>query len=329
MNEKLKKLEQIYLLWRNFDRLDEKTWQFLPQLNYRLESEIKTDNGTWHLYTAEKNIYYNPQKNGKYTVKLFFAVFSPSGSGRSLPVSGTYEDLASLTGYLRDISLNLAIEERTGFFRLTRENAQDYGYIRGIVFGFLLLALDLTFAWIFRLKTGGVLMTFLDYTKLVYEGSPSFAIVVGMAAMGVYFCMLFIFFPILIANVYIFKARKIHEAKSNKIHDAVLEYDFGKRAEDSLKDQYQAMLEDLRTSEIYEYINRKPGEMKKEDFIYIYNRIKEGFLTPESLYRFLTEMEEKMPGYDLKKLLELMLHYSHAEPRVDLRISEVDSEQTV
>ncbi len=156
--------------------------------------------------------------NSKQDIIQFFAILNSRLSDKKFVVSGLSEDLDHTVECLKYISSRI-ISGTSGdtsrrFFRfsngLTIENAQDYGYIRGLLTGIVLMLID-TIPWhIGSFRPQGVLSTFLEYTRIVYYGTPGFAIVVGMAAIGIYFTILFILIPIMVGNLFVMKAKRLN-----------------------------------------------------------------------------------------------------------------------
>jgi len=101
----------------------------------------------------------------------------------------------------------------------------------------------------------------------------------------------------------------------------LMEYEFGTQAEQALAEEFNTILEEKRKQEIYLQLVKIWPEMEKAGFEALYQRIQEGFVSPESLMDFLKEMKRFIPGASLEKFLELVIRFRKAVPTVEIKLN--------
>ncbi|HOK80745.1 MAG TPA: hypothetical protein PK303_07195 [bacterium] len=260
---------------------------------------------------------------------MFFSIFTSKSGEKKFPVSGICDNLDEIITALKYLSSFLFTDgtRRFLFRKLTIENAQDYGYIRGLIAGIILMLID-TIPWrIGNFRPQGVLSTFLEYTRIVYYGTPGFAIVVGMAAIGIYFTVLFILLPILAGNFYLYKARRRQQSQILLMPECLVDFEYGKDAESSLSEQHIALIDSLKRDEIYKKVSRLWHNFKKEDFYELYEIFRGGFLTPEVLYNLLKKITRNCPDFDFKQFLEIMIDVMKRDTEVVIKVSDKNQEE--
>lgn len=328
MEFKEAKLDELRFLWSRCTPVSPSSWQLLACLNYTLLEDFSSEFGTWKVYVRNQPFLFSKLGNYKESFSLFFAIFTSFQDSRQFSVCGEYENIETLKTNLLFLSQFLCSSTKRSCFYiptvLTMENSQDYGYIRGLIIGIFLMSADLAYSSLFKLRSG-VLTTFLEYTKLVYAGTPGFAIVVGMAAVGSYFGALFIALPIAAGSFYRWKAKTLQAKLIERFPLELLEYDFGTNAEQRLEEQHDMIIENLRKEAMFQDIGGKWKSLSKQDFEEIYTTVKEIFLFPDSFLDLLERMIRSVPDFDLRKFLRTYLLYAKKKPEVVLRFFDSSS----
>ncbi|MCM8760034.1 MAG: hypothetical protein NC906_09745 [Candidatus Omnitrophica bacterium] len=330
MMEKAEIYQKIKLKWKDYKNFNDDLFLTLTKIGYQKGSDIELPEGKWQLFYLMKEIQSAISLNKKNQITNFFAIWIPNNQNRKFLVSGISENLDNIANDLkyiaRKILTNFSSSERK-FFRfsknLTVENAQDYGYLRGLLAGIMLMIIDITPWHIGTFRPQGILGTFLEYTRIVYYGTPGFAIVVGMGAIGIYFTVLFILIPIMTGNLFMLKARKIEKNVIFSMPDSLADYDFGKDAEISLNEQYRSLVENIKREEIYKKVVSIWKDLKKEDFFDLYDFFRGGLIAAESLYAILKRITDTCPSFDLKECLKIMIDVLKKDTEVVLKVSEV------
>lgn len=320
--------QTISIRWKEFDHFDENNWINLAKLGYEKYSEFNLNSGRWQIFLLKKKSEIE-MRDQSHSIQFFFAIFFSKTSGKQFPISGIIENVEDLISGLRIVSSLVFTEDLQGskkLFRFPRilntENAQDYGYVRGLAVGIVLMFLDIIPWNIGNFRPSGILTTFLDYTRIVYYGTPGFAIIVGMAAIGIYFTVLFILIPIIFGNFCVFKARKIQSRRVENLPEFLFDCEFGKDAESSLNDQYHNRIENIKKEETYRKALSCWNNFKKEDFYELYKILKDGFCTAENLYDILCRITKLCPDFDIKKFLEIMRDVSRRSMQIVIKISD-------
>jgi hypothetical protein len=300
----------------------------LPQLGYREVRSVETEYGHWQIFARTKLLTAEQMQH--IEIQMFFAVYRHRTSGRVFPVAGEFSDINALISNLISISSNLLKEQSPSSFlriplSLSEENAQDYGYVRGLILGILLMGMDLLFSIWFRIRPFGVITSILEYTRLVYFGTPGFGIFFGMVAIGIYFTVLFIALPILFGSFYRWKASRIRRFEESKVPDEALIYDYGAGAVTFIDDQYKVLVDDVRKNAMYQEVSSRWPLLDRESFENLYNQLCGGFCTPESLLEALNNIEQCSKDFRLSEFLGIMVAMLKRTPRVNLSIS--DSEE--
>lgn len=321
--------QKIKLRWKEFETFEHDVHITLTKIGYQKYSELKLDSGTWQIFLLEKKskTEFFPDQAGR--IILIFAIWYSKFSDRKFFVSGMCEDFEKIINGLKYISNSILANElddgRKGFRfskNLTLENAQDYGYIRGLMAGIALMLIDILPWHIGTFRPQGILSTFLDYTRIVYFGTPGFAIVVGMAAIGVYFTVLFILIPILTGRFFMVKARKIEQLKISSMPEVLFDCEFGRDAEAFLNEQYRMMVENVKMEEVYKRISSKWKNVRKEDFYELYEIFRGGLITAESLYEVLQKINRSCPEFNFSECLRIMTDIMKRDTEVVLKVSD-------
>lgn len=311
--------QQIVDNIKTFKTVSPETYQLLAPLNYSHETDMTSPEGVWEIYTKKNFLFPYFQKVTKISVNKFVAILK--GRKPSI-VYGSYENLEEVQKNLAMATLRFISPPKRFFgipLVLTQENAQDYGYIRGLLFGFILMAIDIGYSWIFKLRDG-FFTGFIEYIKKVHDGNPNLAISIGIAGTGLYFSVLLIFIPILYGNICIALA-KIKQRKLLRRLSAVLfEYDYGVQAEKSLQEEYTTIIEEHKKEAIYQQMQKLWETLEKEDFEFLYQRLQEGFVSPKSIYDFLAHLSKSSPLIDLKRFLETMLKFEKASLEIEIKL---------
>lgn len=310
--------EKIYELIKYFRKIDERTYQLLGWLGFTKEETIKTPSGEWDLYIKKdfKFPYFYSEFNPP--INKFFAILKNS---KEFVIYGNFEKKEEIKNLLMEITNFFFRREKKIIgipFSLNEENAENYGYIRGLLLGFFLIFLDFIYSWIFKLKNG-IITGFIDYVKLVYYGNPPFGITIGIAGTGLYFIFLLIILPILFGIIY--KKIAIKKRKNFLERISFPEYEFGIEAEKALEEEFSVIVEEKRKEKIYEEI-KKDVYIEKKEFEFLYESLKNGFLKIEEMLNFLEEYNKLLKEFPLKKFLEIISKYENAKIQTDIKISD-------
>ena len=313
--------QQILTELRTYAKVPERVYELLTALNYRRETSLKTGIGTWEIYTKTDFVFPYFLSASHTPVNKFVGIFR--SAGRDFVVYGSFELLLYLEETLKSFTDSFLTPPKRFLgipLVLTPENAQDYGYSRGLIIGLLLMAIDLSYAWVFALKSG-ILTGFIDFIKLVYEGNVGLAIGVGIAGSGFYFGSLLIFLPIFYGNICVSRARKLEVLRADTMDTEFFEFEYGGEVEKSLEEEFNVILEEKRKGQAYaEVVGLWPG-LDKERFELLYQRLRDGFFSPERLYEFLRDIKDTEPVVDLEKLLEVIIKFRKASPKVEITLS--------
>ncbi|MBN1444894.1 MAG: hypothetical protein JW957_02155 [Candidatus Omnitrophica bacterium] len=299
------------------------SYQLLGYLGYNMESEFDAPPGRWTVYT--KRDFSFPYFNSGFSapVNRFAAVYR--GAGKNMMVYGSFE-----TKNTDEIQEKLEILTKTmlspvqkflGIPRtLTEENARDYGYIRGVIIGIILIIADFVYSWTFKLQEG-ILTGFIEYIKQVYYGNPRIGNFIGFAWTGFYFGIPLIAVPILYGNICVKMAEKSRQRKLRKMETLLTGYEFGVNAEKALEEELSTIIEEKKKEAIYGEIAKINVKLGREDFETLYLKIREGFLSPESIHYFITELKE-LAGEEMpfEKFVEIIARYQKTGLKTELDI---------
>lgn len=309
---------------RYFKDISPRTYQLIGYLGYNKETELENAQGRWTIYT-KKNFSF-PYFNTQYSspINRFVAIYK-GNDNKNLLVVGSFEgentdEIKKNLFVLTDTVLASA-EKFLGIpLQITEENAQDYGYIRGVILGIVLIIADFVYSWTFKLNEG-ILTGFMEYIKQVYNGNPMLGNLIGIAWTGMYFGIPLILMPILYSNFCVKRAARIRQKKLQKIEQLLTGYEFGMNAEKSLEEELTTIIEEKKKSAIYEEIMKISKNLNREDFEILYIRIREGFLSPDSLLNFITDVRQ-LAGEDLPfdKFVEIIAKYHKADLVTELNI---------
>ncbi len=317
-------LRRTYDAIHYFRTINPRTYQLMGYLGYNKETEFENTHGRWTVYVKKEFSF--PFFNAGYSspVNRFTAVYR-GNNGRNMCVYGSFE-----TQNTDDIRQNLLIltdtmlapvEKFLGIpVALTEENAQDYGYIRGVIFGSILIIADFVYSWTFKLNEG-ILTGFIEYIKRVYDGNPALANSIGFAWTGMYFGLPLILMPILYGNYCVRRAARVRQQKLQKIERLLTGYEFGVNAEKALDEELATIIDEKKKAVIYDEIMKVSNNLSREDFETLYIRIREGFLSPDALLKFINDLQE-MAGEDLpfEKFVEIVTRYHKADLITELKI---------
>jgi len=312
---------KIYEQIKYFKKISAETYQLIGWLGYKKEDEFPLKKGKWEIYTKREFTFPYFVSTYSSPVNKFIAIYT--GDGISTIVYGSFENIDDLKKNLERVVKTFFPEKRKYLFIpliLTEENAQDYGYLRGIILGISLLGVDIIYSWIFKLKDG-ILTGFIEYIKRVYDGNPALGIQIGILGTGLYFGFLLIFIPILFGNIYVKREEKLRKLKYKNLPDEIKGYEFGIRAEQSLREEFEMIVEEKRKEKIYQEIS-KITSINKEDFDSLYFELNQGFLSPESLLNFIKNYREKIKNLPIEKLLEIISKYKKAPIESEIKIRD-------
>ncbi|MCX7706306.1 MAG: hypothetical protein N2115_08660 [bacterium] len=327
--KKLEAFQKIRLRWLDYEKFDDNIFIILTKLGYQKNVEVNVPDGTWQIFCMEKETGIGVCSDKESNIFMFFAIWSPRMFNKKFVVSGMYEDLDRTIESLKFISSKILpettdVSKKVFRFpnKLTVENALDYGYVRGLLVGIILMVIDITPWHIGNFRPQGILSMFLEYTRIVYYGTPGFAIVVGMAAIGIYFTVLFILLPIMIGNLFVRKAKRIERNIIYSMPEDLSEYDYGKDAEGALNDHYRQSIEKVKKEEIYKRITSIWKNIKKDDFQDLYEIFRGGLISVELLYNVLKRITETSPNFNLMEYLAIMIDVMRRNTKVVLKVSD-------
>lgn len=312
---------KIYEAIKYFKKVSPKTYQLLGWLGYTQEEEFRTGKGIWTIFTKREFTFPYFVSDYSSPVNRFVAIYSDNGN--STIVYGSFETMDKLKENLELIVKTFFPERKKFLFiplTLTEENAQDYGYIRGLIFGISLLSIDIVYSWHFKLREG-ILTGFIEYIKRVYDGNPALGIQIGILGTGLYFGFLLIFIPILMGNIYVKKEEKQRKKMYKNLPDEIKEFEFGVHAEQMLKEEFEMIVEEKRKEKIYQELITLT-DIEKNDFDNLYFRINQGFLSSEGLLEFIKNYKEKVKDLPIEKFLEIVSKYKKAPIESEIKIHE-------
>jgi len=309
----------IYEKIKYFEKINEKTYQLLGWLGFNKEEILETKSGKWEIYTKRNFVFPHFISNFNPPINKFCAIFK---NKRELVVYGSFEKIEEIKSHLLKIT-EIFFKKEKKFcgipLILTEENAQDYGYLRGLILGFFLIIVDFLYSFIFKLKNG-IITGFIDYVKIIYFGTPGFGLFVGITGTGLYFIFLLIILPILFGTYY---KRKTTKDILKKIKLLIQEikpygYEFGIEGEKALEDEFALIIEEKKKQQIYNEI-KKFIDLNKNEFEFIYERIKNGFLKPADFLNFLNEIKGILKDFPLEKFLQIVIKYDEARIETEIK----------
>jgi len=305
--------------FKMFRRVSEKTYQLLSSLNYIKEDSLPMREGVWEIFAKKNAVSPYLIKTVETPVNKFIAIYQ---SVHPFVVYGSCENPDEVRKNLLRFTEDFIIQPPRVLgipLQLTPENAQDYGYSRGFTLGLMLMIIDIVYTWSFKLKNG-ILSGLIDFIRLVYEGNQGLAIGVGFPLTGFYFILPLIVLPIAYGNWCVNRAVRIEERKLQSLPADFLGYEYGADAEKSLEEEFSTLLDESRKKAMFEEAQRR-WNIGMNDFENVYERISDGFLTPESLHAFLRSLQAENPAVDLSEFLDMMIRYRKASPRLEMKIS--------
>ncbi|MCM8820594.1 MAG: hypothetical protein NC932_01395 [Candidatus Omnitrophica bacterium] len=316
-------LKNNYEIIKYFKEISPRTYQLLGYLGYNKEREIEATYGTWTIYT-KRNFsfpYFNIQVS--IPVNRFVAIYK--NNNRNMVVYGSFEkdtdEIEKRLMVLTDIMLS-PVKKFLGIpTTLTEENAQDYGYIRGVIFGIVLILADFVYSWTFALREG-VFTSFIEYIKKVYEGSSAgITNFVGITWTGMYFGIPLILMPIIYGHICVRLAKRKRIKQMKKIEEIASSYEFGIKAEQALEEEFTTIVEEKRKQAIYEEISKITDKLDRDGFETLYTNIRSGFISPEAIDEFIKEFKELVgEGISFEKFVEIVVKYQKAEPSTEIGI---------
>jgi hypothetical protein len=310
---------RIYEKIKYFEKVNEKTYQLLGWLGFNKEDIIETKSGKWEIYTKRNFVFPYFFSDFNPPINKFCAIFK---NKKELIVYGTFEKIEEIKEHLIQLTEIFLKKEKKILcipLVLTEENAQDYGYIRGLILGFSLIIIDFLYSFIFKLKSG-IITGFIDYVKVIYYGTPGFGLFVGITGTGLYFIFLLIILPILF-GIYYKKKATVDIIKKIKLFIQEIKpygYEFGIDGEKTLEDEFTLIIEEKKKEQIYNEI-KKFVNLNKNEFELIYERIKNGFLKPGEFLNFLNEYKEILGDFPLEKFLQIITKYQEAKIETEIK----------
>lgn len=319
--------EKFYNSIKYFEKVSEKTFQLLGWLGFIKEETLKTDSGEWEIYTKKNFTFPYFYRETYPSINKFCAIFKNS---KESIIYGIFENLEEVKNNLIKMSNIFLKKERKLWgipLTLTEENAQDYGYIRGLIVGFFLMLIDFLYSFIFKLKNG-IITGFIEYVKVIYHGTPGFGIFVGITGTGLYFIFLLIIIPILFGIYYKKTAvKKIIEKVDKHIEEIIAyQYEVGLEAEKTIEDEFHLMIEERKKEQIYKELQNFVN-IEKGDFEILYEKIKIGFLKVQDLIDFLQYYLETFKQFPLIKFLEIIKKYETAYIETDIKFQFKPSQE--
>ena len=125
---------RIYEEIMYFKSISAETYQLLGYLGYKREEEFEVENGKWEIYTKRNFTFPYFIANYSSPINKFVAIYLKPEN--SIIVYNSFENIQNLKQNLEIITkIFFPIKKKLFFIPLTllEENAQDYGYIRGII----------------------------------------------------------------------------------------------------------------------------------------------------------------------------------------------------
>lgn len=310
---------------RYFKNINPRTYQLLGYLGYNRETDIETPYGIWTLYT-KKNFLF-PYFSAEFTIPVNKFLGLYKGKGKDMVVYGSFEDsIDEIKEKLLLITktMLLPVHKFLGIpTTLTEENAQDYGYIRGVIFGIMLILADFVYSWTFALREG-IFTSFLEYIKKVYDGSTlGITNFVGITWTGMYFGIPLILMPIIYGHICVKIAEKKRIRQMKKLEEIASGYEFGIKAEQVLEEEFTTIVEEKRKQAIYEEISKITDKLSRENFEALYMKIREGFISPEMIDEFIKDFKEITENsIPFEKFVEIVARYQKAELTTEIGIKQ-------
>lgn len=313
------KTRYVYERIKYFKNINPNILQSLILLGFSKKEIINKNGISIEIYTRENFVFPYFISEFSTPSNMLCAIFRDK---KEFIVYGSYENLNKAKEILIEFSQIFHIREKKKFgipLTLTEENAQDYGYIRGLIVGVFLMLSDFLYSFFFKLKTG-IITGFIDYVKVIYHGTPGFGLFVGITGTGLYFIFLLILIPILFGTYYKKVGVKKIYRKVEKILNRLfnLDFDYGIDAERAIQDELELLIEEKRKLCIYNEIV-KEIKIEKEDFLTVYEKIKSGFFKLQDFLEFLILYEKKFNHFPLLKLLKIILKYENARISSDIK----------
>lgn len=316
-------IKKTYESIQYFKDVNPYSYQLLGYLGYNMESEFDAHPGRWTVYT--KRGFSFPYFNSALSapVNRFAAIYR--GADKNMMVYGSFEtkNTEEIQEKLETLTRTMLapVQKFLGVPRtLTEDNARDYGYIRGVIIGIILILADFVYSWTFKLQEG-ILTGFIEYIKQVYYGNPRIGNFIGFAWTGFYFGIPLIALPILYGNVCVKMADKSRQRKLRKLESLFTGYEFGVNAEKALEEEFTTIIEEKRKEAMYGELNKINNNLGRDDFEALYLKIREGFLSPESIQDFITELKELAgEGLPFEKFVEIVARYQKTGLKTELDI---------
>lgn len=311
--------KRIYEKIKYFEKIKEKTYQLLGWLGFNKIDTIETDSGKWEIYTKENFTFPYFYSNFNPPTNKFCAIFKNS---KEFIIYGTFEKIQDVKEHLLKIKDIFLKKERKFLgipLTLTEENAQDYGYIRGLIIGFSLIIFDFLYSLIFKLKNG-IITGFIEYVKVIYFGTPGFGLFVGITGTGLYFIFLLIILPILFGIYY----RKLASRRILKNIELFINeikpygYEFGIDGERTIEDEFTLIIEEKRKEKIYNELKEQIN-ISKNEFEILYEKLKTGFIKLDDLLNFLNDYKEICRTLPLEEFLKIIKKYENAKIETDIK----------
>jgi hypothetical protein len=315
-------IKDVYDSIHYFKDVNPHSYQLLGYLGYNKESESNTPYGSWTIYTKKEFSF--PYFNTEFSspVNKFAAVYK--GTGKNMFVFGAFEKSAE------EIKQNLLLLTNTMLapvkkflgipLTLTEENAQDYGYIRGVILGIIIIMADFVYSWTFKLQEG-ILTGFIEYIKRVYDGNPGLGNAIGFAWTGMYFGLPLILMPIMYGNLCVWRAARSRQKRLQQIEKMLAGYEFGLNAENALEEELTTIIEEKKKRIIYDEVKKMSKKLSRQDFETLYIQVQEGFLSPDTLLNFINNLRE-MAGENptFEKFVEIVARYHKSDIVTELGI---------
>jgi len=315
-------LKKNYEAIKYYKDISPRTYQLIGYLGYNHETEIQAPYGVWNIYTKRDFVF--PYFNIRFSLPINRFIGIYKGEEKQMLVHGSFEKeidelkeqlLLLTTAMLTPVKKFLGIP-----ITLTEENAQDYGYLRGVIFGVMLILADFVYSWTFALREG-VLTSFMDYIRRVHEGNPSITNVIGILWTGMYFGIPLILMPIIYGNICMWLARKRRKKQVSAIGEMAAEYEFGIRVEQVLEEEFATIIEEKRKKAVYEELAQITDKLDKDGFETLYTIIRGGLISPEAIEAFITEFKELVgESISFEQFVEIVAKYQKTEPSTEIEI---------
>ncbi|MCX8083049.1 MAG: hypothetical protein N3D17_06640 [bacterium] len=318
-------LKNTYEIIRYFKDINPRTYQLLGYLGYNRETDVETPYGVWTIYTKKNFLFPYFSADFSIPVNKFVGIYR--GTERNMVVYGSFEDsINEIKEKLSVITktMLLPVQKFLGIpITLTEENAQDYGYIRGVILGVILILSDFIYSWTFALREG-VFTSFLEYIKKVYEGSSiGITNFIGITWTGMYFGIPLILMPIIYGHICVQMATRKRIRQMKIIEEIASGYEFGIRAEQAMEEEFITIVEEKRKEAIYEELSRITDKLDRKVFETLYMKIREGFISPEALDEFIKDFKDITENViPFEKFVEIIAKYQKASPSTEIGIKK-------